>query len=67
MNKGLGVGFVLLVGLLSVAAKAQHKKGKYAGSWGPVGVRASEGGRVYTTALMAIGMQIYNRYGRLAF
>ena len=32
-----------------------------------LGVRASEGGRVYTTALMTIGMQVYNRYGRLAF
>jgi len=53
--------------MYQVALKNQHKKGKLAGSWDPVGVRASEGGRVYTTALMTIGMQVYNRYGRLAF
>lgn len=49
-----------------IAVKSQHQKGKYKGSWDPVGVRGSEGGRVYTTALMAINLQVYNRYGRLA-
>ncbi len=43
----------------------QHKENCEKGSWDPVGPWGSEGGRVYSTALMTMCMQAYYRYARL--
>jgi len=40
----------------------QRKDGCAKGSWDPVGPWGSEGGRVYSTALMVMCMEVYYRY-----
>ncbi len=40
-------------------------KGCARGSWDPAGVWGREGGRVYSTALMALCLEVYYRYSRL--
>ncbi|MHC5010592.1 MAG: prenyltransferase/squalene oxidase repeat-containing protein [Planctomycetota bacterium] len=37
----------------------------YKGSWDPIGPWGGDGGRVYSTALMAMCLQVYYRYGRV--
>ena len=32
----------------------QHRKGARAGSWDPIGVWGADGGRVYSTAILAL-------------
>lgn len=44
------------------ALPAQHKDGELAGSWDAVGPWAYEGGRVYTTAALALGLLAPTRY-----
>jgi len=38
---------------------------RYKGSWDPVGPWGRDGGRIYSTALMAMSMQIWYRYDRV--
>jgi len=45
-----------------VLLENQSKGGHHAGSWNPEGDRLT-GGRVYTTALGALGLEVYYRYG----
>ncbi len=42
-----------------------REKGCARGSWDPVGVWGREGGRVYSTAIMALCLEVYYRYSRL--
>ncbi len=42
-----------------------HGKKCSRGSWDPVGAWGQEGGRVYSTSLMALCMEVYYRYSRL--
>lgn len=44
---------------------AQRRDGNFAGSWDPVGVWGEDGGRVYSTAMLALTVQAYYRYARL--
>ena len=49
--------------------ETQRKDGdfcQYKGSWDPIGPWGADGGRVYSTAVMAMCLQVYYRYG-LAF
>ncbi len=48
-----------------VALGSQVKKGEHKGSWDPVGPWGKDGGRVYTTALMALILEVYFRYARV--
>jgi hypothetical protein len=45
--------------------KSQRKEGCQKGSWDPVGPWGREGGRVYSTALMTMCMEVYFRYPRV--
>lgn len=45
--------------------KTQRGDGNFAGSWDPAGVWGEDGGRVYSTAILALTLQAYYRYGRL--
>ena len=44
---------------------SQQKKGCLKGSWDPICTWGEEGGRVYSTAIMALCMEVYYRYSRL--
>jgi len=43
----------------------QHKENCEKGSWDPVGPWGSEGGRVYSTAVCVMCMEVYYRYGQV--
>jgi len=43
----------------------QQTEGELGGSWDPVGPWAYSGGRAYSTALMALSLEAYYRYGNL--
>ena len=43
----------------------QRADGNFAGSWDPIGAWGEDGGRVYSTALMTLCMEVYYRYGRV--
>ncbi|MDH3591613.1 MAG: terpene cyclase/mutase family protein, partial [Planctomycetota bacterium] len=47
--------------------ETQHPKGAGAryGSWDPIGCWGDDGGRVYSTAVMAMCLQVYYRYPRV--
>jgi hypothetical protein len=45
--------------------KNQRQEGDEKGSWDPVGPWGNEGGRVYSTALMTMCMEVYYRYPRV--
>jgi len=49
----------------SLAVHAQKKKGDARGSWEPVGPWGFVGGRVYSTAIMALGLTTPQRFSRL--
>lgn len=44
---------------------SQRKDGPYAGSWDPVGPWGYSGGRLYSTALMAMCLEVYTRDPRI--
>lgn len=46
-------------------ADTQRTDGNFAGSWDPVGPWGEDGGRVYSTALMTLCMEVYFRYPRV--
>ncbi len=43
----------------------QRKDGAFRGSWDPAGPWGPDGGRVYSTALCVMCMEVYYRYGRV--
>ena len=43
----------------------QRTDGDYAGSWDPVGAWGYQGGRVYSTALMVLTLEVFYRYSPL--
>jgi hypothetical protein len=45
--------------------KTQRQDGNYAGSWDPIDPWGEDGGRVYSTALMTLCMEVYYRYDRV--
>ncbi len=51
--------------MLDAIIERQHQEGERAGSWDPSGPWGDSGGRVYSTALMTMCMEVYYRYGRV--
>jgi hypothetical protein len=51
--------------LQSAVIDTQRTDNNYAGSWDPVGPWGEDGGRVYSTALMTLCMEVYYRYPRV--
>ena len=47
----------------SAIVDSQRRDGCAKGSWDPVGPWGAEGGRVYSTALMVMCLEVYYRYG----
>jgi len=47
--------------------KSQHKKGEgnLTGSWDPIDPWGSDGGRVYSTAILVLCLEAYYRYSRV--
>ncbi|MFT7619708.1 MAG: hypothetical protein ACI97A_003364 [Planctomycetota bacterium] len=43
----------------------QRTDGNFSGSWDPKGAWGEAGGRVYSTALMTLCLEVYYRYGRV--
>jgi hypothetical protein len=43
----------------------QRKDGDQRGSWDPIGAWGSDGGRVYSTAMMVLSLETYYRYPRI--
>ena len=43
----------------------QRKDGDYKGSWDPVGPWGYSGGRVYSTAIMTLSLEVYFRYSQV--
>ena len=43
---------------------SQHKKGPMQGSWDPIGPWGYAGGRVYSTAILALTLEVYYRFPR---
>ncbi len=43
----------------------QRQDGNFKGSWDPVGPWGEEGGRVYSTAICALILEVYYRYARI--
>ncbi|MDE0897351.1 MAG: hypothetical protein OSB10_12290, partial [Planctomycetota bacterium] len=52
--------------LKSTILDNQRKDGDEKGSWDPIGPWGFAGGRVYSTALMALCIEVYFRYGKVA-
>ncbi|MAB90905.1 MAG: hypothetical protein CMJ90_15845 [Planctomycetes bacterium] len=49
----------------SAMIDTQRDDGNFAGSWDPVGPWGEDGGRVYSTALMTMCMEVFFRYPRV--
>ena len=45
--------------------ESQRKDGSHKGSWDPVGPWGHAGGRVYSTAMMALCLEVYYRHARV--
>ncbi len=45
--------------------KSQRRDGSFKGSWDPVGPWGFSGGRVYSTALMVLSLEVYFRYAQI--
>ncbi|MGK0218771.1 MAG: hypothetical protein ACI9HE_002266, partial [Planctomycetota bacterium] len=44
---------------------SQRREGHQKGSWDPVGPWGYSGGRVYSTALMVLCLEVYFRYAKV--
>lgn len=51
--------------LEKAVTRTQRKDGDLAGSWDPIGPWGSIGGRVYSTAIMALCLEVHHRYARI--
>ena len=51
--------------LREAVVETQRRDGDLAGSWDPAGPWGYSGGRVYSTALMTLCLEVYFRYGRV--
>jgi hypothetical protein len=51
--------------MLDAVVKTQRKDGNFKGSWDPKGVWGEDGGRVYSTAIMVLCLEVYYRYSRI--
>lgn len=51
--------------LTEAVVKKQREDGNYKGSWDPIGVWGEDGGRVYSTAILCLTLEVYYRYSRL--
>ena len=51
--------------LVPAVVKTQRQDGNFTGSWDPVGVWGDDGGRVYSTAILALTLEAYYRYTAL--
>ena len=51
--------------LVPTLLESQRADGDARGSWDPVGPWGHSGGRVYSTALMTLCLEVHFRYGRL--
>ena len=49
----------------SAIIEQQRQDGHFKGSWDPIGAWGEEGGRVYSTALLTLCLEVYYRYGRV--
>ena len=49
----------------SAIVQTQDQTGCAAGSWDPIGAWGEDGGRVYSTALSTLCLEVYYRYGRI--
>lgn len=52
--------------LREAVEKNQRTEGPHKGSWDPLGPWGADGGRVYTTALLAMCLEVQYRYARVA-
>ncbi|MBL8755831.1 MAG: terpene cyclase/mutase family protein [Planctomycetes bacterium] len=53
--------------LTDAVVKTQRNGGNCDGSWDPLDAWSEDGGRVYSTAMMALCLQAYYRYDRVSF
>ncbi len=51
--------------LESTVIKSQRSDGDEKGSWDPIGPWGYSGGRVYSTALLTLSLEVYFRYGKV--
>jgi hypothetical protein len=51
--------------MTDAVVRSQRRDGDERGSWDPVGPWGSVGGRVYSTALMTLCLEVYYRYSRV--
>ena len=51
--------------MTTAVVQTQRTEGDLAGSWDPVGVWGQDGGRVYSTAMMTLTLEVYYRYARV--
>ncbi len=51
--------------LTAAVIKPQRQDGNYEGSWDPIGAWGSDGGRVYSTAVLVLTLEAYYRYSRV--
>jgi len=51
--------------LTDTVVKNQRTDGNFKGSWDPIGAWGEDGGRVYSTALLVLTLEVYYRYTRL--
>lgn len=61
----IGEGEAWIAALHNTLIANQRQDGNFAGSWDAVGVWDEDGGRVYSTALAILCLQVHYRYGRL--
>lgn len=51
--------------MLDAIVKTQRKDGNFKGSWDPLDAWGDDGGRVYSTAVLTMCLEVYYRYGRV--
>jgi hypothetical protein len=51
--------------MVDAVVKPQRKDSNFRGSWDPIGAWGEDGGRVYSTAIMVLCLEVYFRYSRI--